>query len=128
MDFDAEFISSETEARIAVIEKENVELARLGKTLKNVPKHISMAQLTEDVLDQAKMDIKEQLKSEGKPEAIWERILPEIRKIHNDNTTLDQEQCLLDQKFIKDESLNVSDYIKSYGDVTVSKFVRVSLG
>ena len=129
MDFDKEFISNETEARIAVIEKENIELARLGKTLKNVPKYISMAQLSEDVLAQAKMDINEQLKSEGKPEAIWERILPgKLERFINDNTTLDQEQCLLDQKFIKDDSLNVSDYIKSYGDVTVSKFVRVSLG
>ncbi len=129
LDFDTEFISSETEARIAVIEKENIELARLGKTLKNVPKYISRAQLSEDVLNQAKMDIKEQLKSEGKPEAIWERILPgKLERFINDNTTLDQEQCLLDQKFIKDESLNVSDYIKSYGDIAVSKFVRVSLG
>ncbi len=39
-DFDAAFIASETEARIAVIEKENEELGRLGKTLKNVPEYI----------------------------------------------------------------------------------------
>ena len=31
-DFDPAFVSSETEARIAVIEKENIELGRLGKT------------------------------------------------------------------------------------------------
>ena len=37
-DFSADFLQSETDARIAVIEKENIELARLGKTLKNVPK------------------------------------------------------------------------------------------
>ena len=30
-DFDADYVASETEARIAVIEKENIELARLGK-------------------------------------------------------------------------------------------------
>ena len=29
-----EFVASETEARIAVIEKDNIELGRLGKTLK----------------------------------------------------------------------------------------------
>ena len=45
-DFDPAFIASETEARIAVIEKDNIELGRLGKTLKNVPQYISMAQLT----------------------------------------------------------------------------------
>ena len=36
-DFDPAFVASETEARIAVIEKDNIELGRLGKTLKNVP-------------------------------------------------------------------------------------------
>lgn len=35
-DFDPAFVASETEARIAVIEKDNIELGRLGKTLKNV--------------------------------------------------------------------------------------------
>lgn len=45
-DFDAAYIAAETEARIAVIEKDNIELGRLGKTLKNVPSYISMAQLT----------------------------------------------------------------------------------
>ena len=54
-DFDLDFISSETQARIAVIEKENIELSRLGKTLKNVPKYISMAQLTNEVLEAAKL-------------------------------------------------------------------------
>ena len=32
------------------IEKDNIELARLGKTLKNIPKYISMSQLTDDVM------------------------------------------------------------------------------
>jgi elongation factor Ts len=41
---------------------------------------------------------------------------------------LDQEQCLLDQNFIKDEKMNVAGYIKTYGDVTVTGFKRVSLG
>ena len=45
-----------------------------------------------------------------------------------DNTTLDQEQCLLDQIFIKDDKINVDQYIKSYGDIKISGFKRVSLG
>src|SRR5690606_7408501 len=52
-DFDPAFIASETDARIEVIEKENEELARLGKTLKNVPNYISYAQLTDQVHKQA---------------------------------------------------------------------------
>lgn len=128
-DFDPSFIESETEARIAVIEKENIELGRLGKTLKNVPKYISMAQLTDEVLAQAKEDAKAELKAEGKPEQIWDRILPgKIQRFVSDNTTLDNELCLLDQEFIKDAKKSVADYVKSYGDVEVVDFKRVSLG
>jgi len=57
-DFDPAYVASETEARIAAIEKENIELGRLGKTLKNVPQYISMAQLTPEVLAKAEADIK----------------------------------------------------------------------
>jgi len=127
-DFDAEFIAAETEARIAAIEKDNIELGRLGKTLKNVPKYISMAQLTDEVLAQAEVDAKAELKAEGKPEQIWDRILPgKIERFISDNTTLDQEKCLLDQDFIKDAKQSVADYVKTYGDVNVVGFKRVSL-
>ena len=129
-DFTAEFVASETEARIAVIEKENIELGRLGKTLKNVPKYISMAQLTPEVMAEAEKEAKEQLAAEGKPEQIWDKILPgKIDRYISDNTTLDQEKCLLDQKFIKDEKMNVADYVSSKGDgLEVTAFKRVSLG
>ena len=128
-DFDPEFIAAETEARIAVIEKDNIELGRLGKTLKNVPQYISMAQLTESVLAQAEDDAKAQLKSEGKPEQIWDKILPgKMERFISDNTTLDQEQCLLDQNFIKDEKINVAKYVESHGDVSVVGFRRATVG
>ena len=128
-DFDPAFIASETEARIAVIEKENIELGRLGKTLKNVPRYISMAQLTDEVLANAEKAAKAELKAEGKPEQIWDRILPgKMDRFISDNTTLDQEQCLLDQNFIKDEKKSVAEYISSYGVVEVSGFSRVALG
>ncbi|WKD85718.1 Elongation factor Ts [Polaribacter huanghezhanensis] len=128
-DFDPAFIAAETEARIAVIEKDNIELGRLGKTLKNVPQYISMAQLTEAVLAKAEEAAKAELKAEGKPEQIWDRILPgKMERFISDNTTLDQEQCLLDQVFIKDEKKNVAEYVKTYGDVSISGFKRVTLG
>jgi elongation factor Ts len=127
-DFDPAFVASETEARIAVIEKDNIELGRLGKTLKNVPQYISMAQLTPEVLAQAEEDAKAELKAEGKPEQIWDRILPgKMERFISDNTTLDQEQCLLDQKFIKDEKMTVAEYVASK-NLTVTAFKRVSLG
>ncbi len=128
-DFDATFVASETEARIAVIEKDNEELGRLGKTLKNVPQYISRAQLTDEVLAKAEEDAKAQLKAEGKPEQIWDKILPgKMERFISDNTTLDQEQCLLDQNFIKDEKKSVADYVASYGDVHVTGFKRATVG
>ena len=128
-DFDSAFVASETEARIAVIEKDNIELARLGKTLKNVPQYISRAQLTDEVIAEAKAAIEAQLQSEGKPEKIWDKIVPgKLTRFIADNTTLDQEMCLLDQDFIKDEKQSVADYVATYGDVGVSDFKRVALG
>jgi elongation factor Ts len=128
-DFDPAFVAAETEARIAVIEKDNIELGRLGKTLKNIPQFISMSQLSEAILAKAEEAAKAELKAEGKPEQIWDRILPgKMERFIADNTTLDMEQCLLDQTFIKDEKKNVAQYVKTYGDVAVSTFKRVTLG
>ena len=126
--FDASYVANETEARIAVIEKDNIELGRLGKTLKNVPQYISMAQLTPEVMAKAEEDAKAQLAAEGKPEKIWGNILPgKMDRFVSDNTTLDQEQCLLDQRFIKDEKQTVAAYVASK-NVEVTAFKRVSLG
>ncbi len=128
-DFDPAYVAAETEARIAVIEKDNIELGRLGKTLKNVPEYISMSQLTEEVLAAAEEAAKAELKAEGKPEKIWDRILPgKMERFVSDNTTLDKEQCLLDQNFIKDEKKTVAQYVQTLGDVSVVNFSRVSLG
>ena len=126
-DFTAEYLAKETEARIAIIAKENEELERLGKPLKNVPKYVSYAQLTDAVLKQAEEDAKAELKAEGKPEQIWDKILPgKIQRFISDNTTLDQEKALLDQIYISDESKKVSDYVKSKG-VDIVGFKRVAL-
>ncbi|AQS94153.1 MULTISPECIES: translation elongation factor Ts [Polaribacter] len=128
-DLDPAYVAAETEARIAVIEKDNIELGRLGKTLKNVPQFISMSQLSDEVLAKAEEDAKAELKAEGKPEQIWDRILPgKMERFISDNTTLDTEQCLLDQSFIKDEKKTVAQYVKTFGDVEVSTFKRVTLG
>jgi len=127
-DFTPEFVASETEARIAVIEKDNIERGRLGKHLINVPQYISRAQLTDEVLAKAEEAAKAELKAEGKPEQIWDRILPgKMERFISDNTTLDQEQCLLDQNFIMDEKLSVADYVASKGEVSVVSFEKVSL-
>ncbi|SHO81710.1 Translation elongation factor Ts [hydrothermal vent metagenome] len=133
-DFDAQFIEEETKGRIVAIEKENEELKRLGKPLKNVPTYISMAQLTDSVLEEAKANIEAELKAEGKPEKIFDRIVPgKIERFISDNTTLDQELALLDQKFVMDDKITVATYIenvakKAGGKAEINSFVRLEVG
>lgn len=126
-DFDPEYVQSETEARIAAIEKENIELGRLGKPQKNIPLFISRSQITEEALAEAKSRFEAELKAEGKPEAIWDKIIPgKIERFISDNVTLDKEQCLLDQNFIMDDKKTVAEYVASKGAEVVG-FKKVSL-
>jgi len=133
-DFDAQYVADETKGRIVAIEKENEELSRLGKTLKNVPQYISMSQLTEEVMATAETALKAELAAEGKPEKIWDRILPgKIARFIADNTTLDQEQCLLDQNFVMDDSKTVAEYIAEKakaagGTAEITSFTRLEVG
>ena len=85
--------------------------------------------MTEQVLKQAEEDAKAELKAEGKPEQIWDKILPgKVQRFISDNTSLDQEKALLDQNYIKDGDMKVSQYVKSVNpDLEVVRFVRVSL-
>ena len=128
-DFTPEFLEQETDARIAAIEKDNIELGRLGKTLKHVPKYISMAQLPDEVIAKAKTDIEAELKAEGKPEKIWDRIIPgKLQRFIDDNTTIDKELCLLNQDFIKDGNMTVENYVASKKEgLKIVGFKRVSL-
>jgi len=133
-DFDASYVAEETQGRIVAIEKENEELKRLKKPLKNVPRYISMSQLTEDIMASVEVSLKEELAKEGKPEKIWDKILPgKIERFISDNTTLDQEQCLLDQKFVMDDTKTVAEYIQEKakaagGTAEITSFVRLEVG
>ncbi len=133
-DFDAAYVASETVGRIEVIKKDNEELARLKKPLKNVPQYISMSQLTEEVLAQAEADIKATLKEQGKPEKIWDKIVPgSLARFISDNTTLDKEQALLDQNFVLDEKLTVAQALEKAakalgGTAEITEFIRLEVG
>ncbi|MFT5986096.1 MAG: elongation factor Ts [Planctomycetota bacterium] len=85
-------------------------------------------QLTDDVLAKAEDAAKAELKAEGKPEQIWDRILPgKMERFIADNTTLDHEKALLDQNFIMDDKKNVGNYVTDHGEVSVVGFKRVTL-
>ncbi|OIQ29386.1 MAG: translation elongation factor Ts [Bacteroidetes bacterium MedPE-SWsnd-G2] len=65
---------------------------------------------------------KDQLRQEGKPEAMLDNIAKgKIKRFFKDNT-------LVNQAFIKDSKVSVAEYVKSIGDVTVVDFKRVALG
>jgi len=133
-DFDPTFVENETIGRIEVIKKENEELARLKKPLKNIPQYISMSQLTPEVLAKAEADIKATLKEQGKPEQIWDKIVPgQLARFIDDNTTLDKEQALLDQNYVLDDKLTVAQAVEAAGKAAggtakISAFFRLEVG
>ena len=133
-DLDAAYVTSETVGRIEVIKKENIELARLGKKEKNVPTYVSMSQLTDAVLAQAEVDIKAELKAQNKPEKIWDKIIPgSLARFISDNSTLDKEQCLLDQNFVMDDKLTVAQALEKAakaagGTAEITEFIRLEVG
>lgn len=133
-DFDAQFVEEETKGRIEAIKIENEEFARLGKPLKNVPQYISRIQLNDEVMAAAEEAIKAELKAEGKPEKIWDKIVPgKLDRFVADNTTLDKEQALLEQNYVMDDSKTVAqalaDEAKAHGGTAeIVEFVRYEVG
>ncbi|MDD2905939.1 MAG: translation elongation factor Ts [Sulfurimonas sp.] len=133
-DFDAAYVASETVGRIEAIKKENEELSRLKKTLKNVPQYISMSQLSDEVIAQAEADIKAVLKEQGKPEQIWDKIVPgSLARFIDDNTTLDKEQALLDQTYVLNDKLTVAQAVTEAakalgGTAEIVDFIRLEVG
>ena len=64
---------------------------------------------------------KDQLRQEGKPEAMLENIVKgKIKRFFKDNT-------LVNQDFIKDVKVSVGNYVKSYGNIEVIGFERIAL-
>ena len=77
-EFDAAFVAKETEMIQAQIKAENDlnEAENLGKAIKAIPQYVSKLQLTEEVLAKVEEQIKADLAAEGKPEKIWDKIVP----------------------------------------------------
>ncbi|XPV53226.1 MAG: translation elongation factor Ts [Halarcobacter ebronensis] len=129
-DLSAEFIESENKAIIADIEKENEELVRLGKPLKNIPQFVSKQQLTEDAVEAAKNEMKEELIAQGKPEKIIDNIVAgKINRWIEDNSQLDKTHALLSQTYVMDDSMTVEEAIKAVdASIEIVEYVRFELG
>ncbi len=91
------------------------------------PLSISEEDLDGNVLEKEKEIITEQLKKEGKPQHILDKILQgKLEKFY-------EEVCLLKQPFYKNQDIKVEDYIKTYiskfgENIRVSRFVRYQIG
>lgn len=131
-EFDEEFVAKECEALKAQIIAENElnEKENLGKPVKNVPQYASRRQLTPDALAAAEEAIKAELKAEGKPEKIWDKIVPgKMDRFIADNTLLDQERCLMSQFYALDDSKTVEAAVKDLSEeAEIVAFRRVSVG
>ena len=78
--------------------------------------------VSQDVIAKEIEIAKDQLRQEGKPEEMLENIAKgKLKKFFKENT-------LINQQFIKDNKLSISQYLKSYSDsVEVTDFSRVGL-
>ncbi|WP_120943884.1 translation elongation factor Ts [Helicobacter labacensis] len=132
--FSPEFIAQEKLALVAELEKENEEAKRLGKPLKHIPTFVSHAELTQEVLNQQEQAYKQELKSQGKPEKIFDKIIPgKMERFIADNTLLDQRLTLLGQFFVMDDKKTIAQVLQEKGaelqdTLSISAFVRFEVG
>ncbi|MDR2465743.1 MAG: translation elongation factor Ts, partial [Streptococcaceae bacterium] len=113
-DLDAEFVKDELAQMNHAIDQDNESRAMVGKPALPHMTYGSRSQINEGVLAEAKTAIEEELKSEGKPEKIWDKIIPgKMSRFLLDNTKVDQEYTLLGQKYIMDDSKTVEEYLES---------------
>ena len=131
-EFDEAYVAKEAEAIRAEIIAENERNAEenLGKPQKPVPKYASRRQLTPEVIAEAEEAIKAELKAEGKPEKIWDKIVPgKLERFISDNTLLDQAKCLMSQVYALDDTKTVEAAIKALSpEAEIVAFKRVSVG
>lgn len=90
------------------------------------PKYLSPEQVPAEVLAKEEEIYREQLKAEGKPEAMWDKILPgKVAKFY-------AESCFLKQPFVKDDSLTIEQVVqgavaKLGENIVITGFSRLSV-
>ncbi|MDD2521707.1 MAG: translation elongation factor Ts [Anaerolineaceae bacterium] len=91
------------------------------------PKYISEGDVPAEVIEEEKAIITQRVREEGKPEAIIPKIVDGFMKKYMD------ENVLLNQKYIRDESKTIADMINdkvaALGErIVIRRFVRWALG
>jgi elongation factor Ts len=91
------------------------------------PMAVSVERLTPEDLDRQKAIFETQLKEEGKPKAMWSRILEgKMRKWNAEVVLLEQESVIVPKTSVK-QVVNVAS-VKLGGEITVVNFIRCQVG
>ena len=91
------------------------------------PAFVKREDIPSDLIEREKNVYLGQVKESGKPEAAWEKIVNgKLEKFY-------QEQCLLEQGFIKDPKVTIQDMVsqkiaKLGENISISRFTRYQLG
>ena len=85
------------------------------------PAYLTKEEVSAETLEKEKAVLKQQAMNEGKPEAIAEKmVMGRIKKYYEEN-------CLLEQAFIKDDSKKVADLVKG-ANTSINRFVFFVMG
>jgi elongation factor Ts len=91
------------------------------------PSCVKREDVTQDLIDREKAVYLGQVKEMGKPEAAWEKIIQgKLEKYF-------QENCLLEQTFIKDSNVMIKDLLsqkisKLGENISINRFTRYQIG
>lgn len=127
-ELDEQFVKDELAKINHKIEQDNESRAMVDKPALPLLKYGSKAELTDEVIAAAEEAIKAELTAEGKPEKIWDKIIPgKMDRFMLDNTQVDQAYTLLAQVYIMDDSKTVEAYLNSV-NASVVEFARFEVG
>ena len=85
------------------------------------PGYLTKEEVSAETIEREKEVLKQQAMNEGKPEAIAEKmVMGRIKKFYEEN-------CLIEQAFIKDDSKKIADLLKGAG-VSINKFAFFVMG
>jgi len=105
-------------AGICVLDQVNQETANeiAMQIVAMSPKWLASEDVDTEVLAKEREIYREQLKTEGKPEQIWDKIIAgKLAKFYEEN-------CLLNQIFIKDDSKKIKDLLAGAKIIAWTKF------
>ncbi len=91
------------------------------------PQYLAEEDVPEDVINREKEIYSDQAKNSGKPEKVIEKIVEgKLKKFYS-------EVCLLNQPYVKDPDIKVSDYLKNVistigENIVIRRFARFQLG